>query len=523
MTLRGSTAMILSASALVLLGATCLAPGARAYLYEEHCRVSNQGLLLAALRASGQPPGQPSGREGPPRLSDADVARLRGVTRSSCRERAIRSRGGPRVSNGDADGDVSYGDMVALVDYTLSPLDFYLYLANDEAASHFTEGVLPEESLRALAQTPLDHLRAASNNDDHFQDRALFAYDFYHRFAVHLAAEGHLTSALVVNAYADHFLQDALAPGHVRTPRRHLHNAATIGLHDYYNGHGLIFWPTRTEALADLTDSGVPEELAPLFAVAGGSVGRYLALLEEMGFPMYGDGLMETSPAQHLYLVLLTARSVMDVLESYEAREAANSFGEYRWSGYRAVGDRRYSPAVEIAFGEFRSLEDSWMLAFVPVVGTSVGHQSLFRRGEGGSRLWAAAELFLLGSPGTDWIASEESRTLGLPQFMLPIGYSLVSGGGVTGHGPSLRFVLPVSAIGTQLSVGAGYRWYRADEASGRGLHAGLRVEMGVGLMMVGIGIDYDRQVDREGAFRPHLGLTSSLSFALTTGQLFPF
>ena len=391
------------------------------------------------------------------------------------------------------------------------------------AGTDFSGGELPEESLRALAETPLDHLRAASNNDDHFQDRALLAYDFYHRFAVHLAAEGNLTSALVVNAYADHFLQDALAPGHVRTPRRHLHNAATIGLHDYYNGHGLIFWPTQTGALADMVASGVPEELALLFGIAEGSAGRYLALLEEMGFPMYGDGRMDTSPAQHLYLVLLSARSVMDVLESYEAGEATNSFAEYRWRGYRAVGDRRHSPSVEIAFGEYRSLEDSWMLAFVPVLGTSVGHQSLFRQGEGSSRVWAAAELFLLGSPGTDWIAAEESRTLGLPQFMLPIGYSIVSGGGVIGHGPMLRFVLPVSAIGTQLSVGGGYRWYRADEAAGRGLHAGLRVEMGVGLMVVGIGVDYDRQVDSEGTFRPHLGLTSSLSFALTTGQLYPF
>ena len=505
---------------LILLLATLLAPGAQAYLYDEHCVVSNQGLLLAALRAAGSPSG-PGVRLG---LDPADVALLRGLTRSSCRERALRSRGGPRAPRAASYGDVSYGDMVALVDYAMSPIDFYLYVANDAAADDFAGGVLPEASLRALAETPLDHLRAASNNDDHFQDRALLAYHVYHRFAVHLAAaEGNLISALVVNAYADHFLQDALAPGHVRTPRRNLHNAATIGLHDYYNGHGLIFWPRRTGALADMAASGVPEELEALFDVADGSVERYLQLLEEMGFPVYGDGQLERSPTQRLYLVLLSARSVMDVLESYGSGEATNSFGTYGWSGYRAVGDRRYSPAVEIAFGEYRCLEDSWMLAFVPIVGTSVGHQSLFRRDGGSSRVWVAAELFLVGSPGTSWIASEKSRTLGLPQFLLPIGYSVVSGGGAVGHGPMLRFVLPVSALNTQLSASAGYRWYRADDVAGRGLHAGLRVEMGVGLMEVGIGIDYDRQIDSEGWFRPHLGLTSSLSFALTTGQLFPF
>lgn len=500
--------MDIRVSAALLLLVICLTPTAQAFLYDEHCVVSNQSLLLAVQRASGQ--------EAHLRLSASDAARLRALARSTCRERALRSRpGGP---------EVSYGDMVALVDYAMSPLDFFLNVANDASSADFTEGVLPDESLRKLAHTPLYHYRAASNNDNHFQDRALFAYHLYHRFAVHLAAtEGNLISALVINAYADHFLQDALAPGHVRTPRRHLHDAPSIGLHDYYNRHGLIFWPRRTEALADMTASGLPEELEPLFEIVGGSVRRYLALLEEMGFPMYGDGRVERAPAQHLYLVLLSARSVMDVLASYVTGEATNSLEEYTWSGYRSDGDQRYSPSVGITFGQYKSLEDSWMLTFIPVLGTSVGHQSLFRRGDGSSRMWAAAELFLVGSPGTDWIETEGGRAAGLPQFMLPFGYSVVGGGGVRGHGPMLRFVLPMNSIGTQLSALTGYRWYRAGEAAGQGPHAGLRVEMGVGLMVVGIGIDYDRQVNSSGEFRPHLGLTSSLSFALTTNQLFPF
>ncbi|QAY72031.1 phospholipase [Agromyces protaetiae] len=63
-------------------------------------------------------------------------------------------------------------------------------------------------------------------NLDHFGDDARTAYRVGHRAAVEAASAATETSALLrayaMNAFADHFLTDLFAAGHVRTPRRAL-------------------------------------------------------------------------------------------------------------------------------------------------------------------------------------------------------------------------------------------------------------------------------------------------------------
>lgn len=74
-------------------------------------------------------------------------------------------------------------------------------------------------------------------NADHFGDDAGTAYNVGHRVALQHAAKGsvrvsphitygerkqYLQTAYTMNAFADHFLEDRFASGHLRTPRRHL-------------------------------------------------------------------------------------------------------------------------------------------------------------------------------------------------------------------------------------------------------------------------------------------------------------
>ena len=81
-----------------------------------------------------------------------------------------------------------------------------------------------------------DYLRVVSNNFSHFVWDNIKAYTQYHQRALHYAraagqvrrrgniAEAHklLNRALFINAFADHFLTDAFAAGHLRVPRREL-------------------------------------------------------------------------------------------------------------------------------------------------------------------------------------------------------------------------------------------------------------------------------------------------------------
>lgn len=76
----------------------------------------------------------------------------------------------------------------------------------------------------------------AAYNMDHFGNYAVTAYQVGHAAACALAAtaqvsadpQGQLIQAYMMNAYADHFLTDLFAPGHLRAPRYELHNVFPI-------------------------------------------------------------------------------------------------------------------------------------------------------------------------------------------------------------------------------------------------------------------------------------------------------
>ena len=74
----------------------------------------------------------------------------------------------------------------------------------------------------------LSYLRLAQINWDHFGKDAWTAYNVGHHAALDIAAAGpgdnvQLEAAYAMNAFADHFLEDSFAAGHMRTPRRALH------------------------------------------------------------------------------------------------------------------------------------------------------------------------------------------------------------------------------------------------------------------------------------------------------------
>lgn len=56
-------------------------------------------------------------------------------------------------------------------------------------------------------------------NIDHFAPNARLAYEAGHAYALELAKGGNLVAAYAANAFADHFLEDHFASGHLRVPR----------------------------------------------------------------------------------------------------------------------------------------------------------------------------------------------------------------------------------------------------------------------------------------------------------------
>lgn len=62
-------------------------------------------------------------------------------------------------------------------------------------------------------------MQLLETNVDHFGAEARVVYNAGHAVALDIATSGNLTKALAVNAFADHFLQDSFAAGHLRVPR----------------------------------------------------------------------------------------------------------------------------------------------------------------------------------------------------------------------------------------------------------------------------------------------------------------
>ncbi|KAK4200394.1 hypothetical protein QBC40DRAFT_280159 [Triangularia verruculosa] len=89
------------------------------------------------------------------------------------------------------------------------------------------------------------YLGLAKINWDHFGVDARTAYNACHSVALQVAASGNLELAYAMNAFGDHFLQDSFAAGHMRTPRRKLHDSVGTAdlcakfMHDEDNAIGL--------------------------------------------------------------------------------------------------------------------------------------------------------------------------------------------------------------------------------------------------------------------------------------------
>jgi hypothetical protein len=140
---------------------------------------------------------------------------------------------------------LTYGEVVALAgDYYGTPEELAAELT--PAVAEAIRGVTPQDEGTFLLNTHrgwFDYAMLANENQDHFAPRSWARYARHHAEALRLALNKNLDAALVRNAFADHFLTDAFASGHLRVPRDGLVGLSgalpTRKMHDEENVHGL--------------------------------------------------------------------------------------------------------------------------------------------------------------------------------------------------------------------------------------------------------------------------------------------
>ncbi len=172
---------------------------------------------------------------------------------AACAERKLSHFPYTRIRRERRDETFSYGELVALsgdfyptadklFEAQPSPLP-WLWEADDisdlrklfraeldwiEAENRGADVGYPENNI-ALAWNAKQYLELALDNVDHFGWHNIVAYCDYHAQALELARQASHDDddplwrrALFYNAFADHFLTDAFAAGHLRVPRRQI-------------------------------------------------------------------------------------------------------------------------------------------------------------------------------------------------------------------------------------------------------------------------------------------------------------
>lgn len=433
----------------------------------------------------------------------------------------------------------SYGDIVFLTDYVKDPAEFLEVSARAGAGAATFPGI-NFEGLARLKRSFGRYAAAVHDDDHHFSSMALYTFWFWHKAAVEAAAQGQgLLSALALNAFADHHLQDVHAPGHFLTRKSGLHDAAASTLHDAYNNGGHDFEIDRAAFDADLANLVGKMRTADVtgwFRAPRPASAEFDVLLKATSCRFFGDGSLIAHQDERIFLALLTARSVLDVLESYAAKEVRNSFAVREWRDYDVVREAGHphvmTPAMKLAYGGFPSVpldrhsgspfSKGGHFALLPVWALSVGLDSIAANGEfmsAGRLDLEAVWLWHLPIP-----PEIRARSTGPDRgFALSTGLTLRSGGDGWQAGAILRIIRPLRLIDAQVSLGVTPRWMTNSVLHEPAFRTGVeaRFEWGFGLAFVGAGISRDYRLGRaDAAPLQGWGVTTNLSLMLTPGIL---
>lgn len=163
------------------------------------------------------------------------------------------------------------------------------------------------------------YIKLAQVNFDHFAPDSLKAYQAGHRYALETALKGYkknkegqhqealrlLELAYQQNAFANHYLTDSFSAGHMRVPRREIHNTLAL--------------PAALKLL-----------VANLMHDEDGRNGLNVVNAEGMSFVAYGDGYLSKPEAQLQKSIMLEAmqRSADAIYDTYTDGTIPTQFAE---------------------------------------------------------------------------------------------------------------------------------------------------------------------------------------------------
>jgi hypothetical protein len=407
-----------------------------------------------------------------------------------------------------------YGMLVLSVDhYSISPdLDFRgsRLFENRKSAQLGMNQRNPHSHWWAIG---LRRLGAVHTNEIHFQGGAVAGAQYFHAEATKRAANAldatDLKQAFILNAIADHLMQDFLAGGHVVTPRANFHDLAAAVIHDSYNRAGVPFhlqtesvgWNHLKELASEIEHQSAQETgLEPI----SDQLSAFVSQAEKRGtedYKFYGDGRLTCNIDQRTYMLLIATRSTLDVIDSFLLREPTDKTGSGSWC---------WTPALAFAEKPVDKPEELKDIMQPPRAGTSSGEYNLKEimqvyESPDGFKIhslmaaYSTTDLFRQGSLDLDYITNSSipsgavllSKRDGTTEnaYKNP-DWTFFAPGLAYFFSPGLRAVdIHISVFGplwgpdAPLSIRLGLGAYRHDGRTDKKLNGGISIGKGFGLL----------------------------------------
>lgn len=111
---------------------------------------------------------------------------------------------------------MNYGHLSKIVDDVTDPSKLVKLYGPDIDAGRGVDCARAKKLFLDRKILFLDKIMASKYNEDHFQGKTLTKFREFNDLAQLYALRGNLVWALVLNAFAAHYLEDFFAPGHTR-------------------------------------------------------------------------------------------------------------------------------------------------------------------------------------------------------------------------------------------------------------------------------------------------------------------
>lgn len=480
-----------------LVAATFLLPAgnASAFTRAEHQWISRRALCLVSLGLEREPP-------------SASPDRVREATHVLT-----------LLSEGKDGPPPDYGELVAYADYVTFPNQMV------DSSKAGAERISSLHVRKRLADSVAEYTEML-RNPHHFRELGFSQFHIWHDTAVaraiEPAVEGRTTDplidALAYNAYADHFLEDFFAPGHMTREPDGISHMGNLRVHDTANWNGRLFEPSPVawEVLGPLLGSSPEARAETASHCFPTEDGIDLADVEDTVAPLSvhvsgdnqvyreGKGVVEGAERQAVFMALMVARSIRDVIESYLSSELHNSFPNRRCPELSPDAEwlARASPPDDCYF-VLEESEENYYLAGMPLGGylsapeaqaspllwPTLGGSTELQKIGGTSRWQTSLELLF------DLPAQEMFQLVGLDydwtrhfSFELGTGYSYINKGALeggtdyNGHGPDVRLYLRAKQLYMFVAAEVGYRFYYGKGQSVNNFRAAGRLGFGNGI-----------------------------------------